>query len=883
MAISKVNQPIARFDKGIITEVSPLNYPENASLDEINFKLHKDGTRDRRLGLDLEEGYVYVDTGLSNNVIPTARVSSYRWVVPNGHFEYEIGVIQIGNALWFIDLLTESPSANVLNGGVPLTAVGIRNDYVMEFATINNYLVGISRGLESPYLFSYDPDTDIISYETARITIRDLYGVDDGLAVSARPTTLSNEHKYNLRNQGWNSFIETTCGVGVDALDCTYNTFGLYPSNSDQWVIGRIADLTNADVDKYDPNLAKRNIVDYGQVPKGHFIIDLFNRGSSRTSESGITLPNDRELTYVSTIATFAGRVWYSGIYGDIQGGDNRSLHLSNAVLYSQVFTDKINLVKCYQEADPTSWKFNKVVDTDGGVIHIPGCSLIFKIKQIKQSLFVFALNGIWEISGDAQGFRATSFQVKKICSVGVYSKDSVEEVDGIIYFWGSSGIYAVIPNDQGTYDVRNLTLNSIQRIYNEIPDSSKNNARVLYDEHTNSLRWLYYSPYDKEVGVPIETGTLPKLGETTNISVDCYYLTSVVLNATTYVFIYSDVATGDLKGVVCTLDAIDSTVVTMGPVNTLNSSGNWTTCFSIERYSDSEVIIIGKPTVSGQDIWASLASVSGTTITAGVFNLIATEIFLNDTYNHTPYIRYIEPTKYLVGFPRQASPKYLGFAVLTVTDSSTMSLGTISYRTTGSFVSEGLGIISTGTANQFYASHYSGTYKGLLPVTVSGNTVSIGVRIESTLLLSTSNSDNYRAFSKLNTNEYILSRQVGGSSPQLAVYNIDTNTTTNYTYPTTEQSADGTVIATTNDRFAFLWRDWNNGNLKLDYFQFANSTITRYESSVVDTDATSWTSYAVVDIPRVGFTSTKFPAVYHADYGGTSKISTFVFDMGSI
>ena len=45
------------FVKGLITEASPLTYPENASIDEDNMILYRKGNRSRRLGIDFESGY----------------------------------------------------------------------------------------------------------------------------------------------------------------------------------------------------------------------------------------------------------------------------------------------------------------------------------------------------------------------------------------------------------------------------------------------------------------------------------------------------------------------------------------------------------------------------------------------------------------------------------------------------------------------------------------------------------------------------------------------------------------------------------------------------------------------------------------------------------
>ena len=40
------------FVAGLITDASPLTFPNNASLDEVNFELNRDGSRNRRLGMD---------------------------------------------------------------------------------------------------------------------------------------------------------------------------------------------------------------------------------------------------------------------------------------------------------------------------------------------------------------------------------------------------------------------------------------------------------------------------------------------------------------------------------------------------------------------------------------------------------------------------------------------------------------------------------------------------------------------------------------------------------------------------------------------------------------------------------------------------------------
>lgn len=502
--------PINNFVRGLVTEASPLTFPPGASLDEVNFELLRDGSRRRRLGLDLEDGYGLLSSGFNSAVLEGARCQAYRWSIPNGHIDQDIGVIQIGNQIWFIDLYTANPSANILNGGNPIVATELNNDVIMTFTTLNNYLIGVANQLPQPYLFNYDPATDTVTVETAAIAIRDMWGVDDGLAVDGRPTALTPAHHYNLLNQGWLPDIQSTCGAGINAIDCTFNTFGIYPSNSDAWTYGRVEDLTSVDVKKFDPDIAGRNFVNNGNVARGHFIISLYERGVSRSNQTGFTLPVDRETGRINAIAAFAGRIFYAGILSKVVGGDSRSPNLSGTVLFSQLFENKLNLVKCYQEADPTSPDINDIVDTDGGLIQIPECGYIWALKAIKESLFVFASNGVWEIRGGDNGFTATSFMVHKISNVGVYAPKSIVEVEGIIYFWAATGIHAIGRNENGVFQTSNLTIPTIQKLYNAIPDASKKNARGYYDLAQNRARWLYYSPETKEFGEAIDIDEIP-------------------------------------------------------------------------------------------------------------------------------------------------------------------------------------------------------------------------------------------------------------------------------------------------------------------------------------------------------------------------------------
>lgn len=512
MPANKINQPANTFVKGLITEASPLTFPENASLDEVNFKLNRDGSRDKRWG----QQHIYYETlPYTRLELEKLHAKVYKWEQPKGARHSVIGVVQVGYLLYFVDitiqptptpyedLLLFEEALPLLNGGVALDASSLLSGgKPVEFAAINGYLLLLCEEVAQPFIAWYDDDTDVVSFDSGDILVRDIWGVDDGLAEDERPTELSSLHRYNLQNQGFTSDIVTTCGTPI--LDCIKSHFGRYPSNNDSWGVGRTADLTSADVYKFDPAIAERNLVNNQPAAKGKYLIHIYQRGLWRHNLTGATVPTDLEESFFTTLETYAGRAWYSGIRGKVLEGDERSPNLCQAVVFSQVMETPTDLVRCYQEADPTSYEFNEVVDTDGGIIFINGCSFIHKLKAIKSSLWVFGDNGVWEIRGSGeQGFTATSFEVRKINSIGICAKDSVVDANGVIFYWAYSGIYAIQPdpNLNGIYNTINVTQPTIQTRYDDFDTFTKMTAKGIYDPYNNKIRWLF-SDYSSGISV---------------------------------------------------------------------------------------------------------------------------------------------------------------------------------------------------------------------------------------------------------------------------------------------------------------------------------------------------------------------------------------------
>lgn len=520
------------FVKGLMTEANPLTYPENASLDEDNFVLKRNGSRERRLGIDYEVGYALKSTGLSLSTVNSTRCSYYKWENPGGDSDISIGVVRVHNSLWFFNLLVDPISEQELNGGSPIEIAGLNNSPI-DTAVVNNYFVIVSKDLPIPVVLYYNKDDQTITQSSIPIQVRDIWGVVDNLALNERPTTLSKLHEYNLLNQGWNRNVQTICDgdtedvtvvtetlnqytldqntsgqtlpeysetdtisyTPIPAISCTFTTIARYPSNADIWSLGKVADSTKKTYAKYSPNNLVKFSVDNVKAPKGSLIIDAFKRGTSRRKLLGTNnLPLDKELGSFSTVAAFSGRVFYAGVESDIVDGDSKSPNFSNYIFYSQIVDNPSKIGLCYQEADPTSDRISDLVDTDGGTIQIPEATKIVKLVPTKGSLLVFAENGVWEIFGnDVKGFSATSQQVNRVAATGCSSPNSIVEVYGTVLAWMKSGIFMFNQdNVNGRYQTQNISLPTIQTLYNDLTDISKNNAKGFFDEKENTVRWMY-------------------------------------------------------------------------------------------------------------------------------------------------------------------------------------------------------------------------------------------------------------------------------------------------------------------------------------------------------------------------------------------------------
>lgn len=509
--------------KGLITEASPLTFPEDASLDEDNCLIFTKGNRTRRLGADYEPGHV-----LSAFQVPSMAetpIAEYSWTSVDNNALINFLCLQVSGVIYFFDLYQEPISGAMKSFSVDLTAypapgaTGIENS-PCQMTSGKGYLFIAGEKIQ-PLSVAYDQTTDTISVEAVTILIRDFEGVDDDLAVDEEPPTLSNEHHYNLRNQGWVSTTTSANTISVslygkykavpgtppstDPITEYKTAIGVYPGNNKQWFLGK----TEVEFGAYEPGdfnpvLLNKVHVGNSRAPRGHYIVNAFN--IDRSAVSGIASITSDVKTYgPSSVAFFSGRAWWFS---------------KNAVYFSQIMTDRGKVGQCFQEADPTAEDISELIATDGGYIPIPGADEIIRGIEIGNGIMVFARNGVWLISGTDKGFSALEYQVSKVSTIGTDAPLSIVAADSTIYWWSKVGIQQITQQSgqfgpiPGAFQSVNISQDTIDTLFKSVTPDVRRFVKGIFDPSTNTVHWAYKSSnfdpnygYDKFLNLDLKLG----------------------------------------------------------------------------------------------------------------------------------------------------------------------------------------------------------------------------------------------------------------------------------------------------------------------------------------------------------------------------------------
>jgi hypothetical protein len=209
-----------RFNKGINTEASLLDFPDGFSYDEVNFDLDVNGSRRRRRGLQLESGGTEYELPAGSYTAGEV-VRSFKWENVAGDSSLNFIVQQVGHLLHIYKDLSVATGSAIISTNKSSSTVDLRTYRVSgstdEDVSVNPIDVAYGRGhafivgkyLE-PFWIQYTPTTDSVSINRIDIHERDFEGIDDGYTNSAQPAAAITSHTYNLYNRGWKAADITT-------------------------------------------------------------------------------------------------------------------------------------------------------------------------------------------------------------------------------------------------------------------------------------------------------------------------------------------------------------------------------------------------------------------------------------------------------------------------------------------------------------------------------------------------------------------------------------------------------------------------------------------------------------------------------------------------
>lgn len=509
------------FTRGLITESTGVNSPENSVSDSMNVFYDRKGRAGKRKGIELEPEFQW------NSTPVVGAKSEYVWETVSDNTSLDFVVSQVGSILYFFESSGNIPlsqarksfTVNLLTNKIGVFTDAQVRDTPCSFTSGRGYLFVAHPNCNTVYV-SYDTTTDSVSVSPILLQIRDFEGVNDGLPLTTRPTTLTPAHRYNLLNQGWDAKSYATPGPVRDVLPAVFEDRGYYPSNRDVWWYFLTAQ-PEAGLEYFDTSNAAMARIDlWGNTPasKGHFIMSAFDSNRNVIAATSGVLEYSSNGQRASCVAFYAGRVFYSGI--------GRS-GFSQNVYFSQIVERDEQMALCYQSNDPTSREISDLLDSDGGVIEVQDVNTIYDMRVVGDSLIVFASNGVWSISGSDNGaFRATDYKISKISNFASISRSSIVMVSGTPIWWNYEGIFTLTKSDVGlTNDVTSLTTQTIQTFYDDIPQVSKRFSKGVFNDQERLIYWLYSSvdsaeyTYDRVLVMDASTGafyvyTIPILPE---------------------------------------------------------------------------------------------------------------------------------------------------------------------------------------------------------------------------------------------------------------------------------------------------------------------------------------------------------------------------------
>lgn len=543
MARSEIDTEFNTFVGGILTEANPINYPVGYTLDEENFILERNGTRRRRPGLKLDTTSSNIAAKAISAVGGLADTAIYRscflWDNPSRNNEnlYTIGfTFDIADASdtsvdqsWSSLVLyeTENPSdiTNNFLADYPISRIFTTNGIVYKDNLIiseRTYQLSLGFPIQPRvHILKYDGTTSLDPSAQSGLQVRDFLLVPDSspsIDGYERKASLSLNHLYNLVNAGWTD----------KELTSFYTATNTFPSNADNLSFAKNKGSA------FTPSYLQNSVMGFKDAPRGKLVVPAFGISSilaaayidlntgfdalTDTSYQGVTLSGDSDLyerfNYDNLAGGIVDAIQYGGRLFYLCDAITTPLNGSAFVAYSQIngASDR-SYASCHQVNDPTCEDLNNVVATDGGALDVSSAGQPLRIFQGRSRVLVFGSDAVLEILSEADVFTPTSVGIREVTnnSISHYStfsnnssshtgpgvrrvvSESLVSVKDSFYYWSPTGVINLTYNKESReFNENNLTDNTIQSLYNTIPDNCRAAARGEYSKEDSVIIWCY-------------------------------------------------------------------------------------------------------------------------------------------------------------------------------------------------------------------------------------------------------------------------------------------------------------------------------------------------------------------------------------------------------
>lgn len=206
MAQAAATQVDNQFIQGLKTEFTGLNFPDKACIETYDCVFDRTGLVSRRKGFD------YESAGTLNTIDrDLLAISKYYWENVSGDGSVSLLVKQVGTTIYFYNTTNATVASPLSNHKLVSTvnlssflasgSVSVDGTKECQYADGNGYLFIFHPNIDSIYV---DYNAGTLTGTAITLRIRDFTGiVETGVEDTFRPATLTDNHSYNLGNQGW--------------------------------------------------------------------------------------------------------------------------------------------------------------------------------------------------------------------------------------------------------------------------------------------------------------------------------------------------------------------------------------------------------------------------------------------------------------------------------------------------------------------------------------------------------------------------------------------------------------------------------------------------------------------------------------------------------